>query len=125
MPPGHHHREEVMRTRTGSLFLAVAALAGLTALTTAGSAGAQSFVIPGCNPINTVEAIIDDSGSMAGTDSNKLRVTGLEAFIGNQGNQNKTLGAVEFGSTANTVFPPAVIGPNRNGMIGALRALVD
>ncbi len=114
-----------MRRRNGSLAISVAALAGLTALTTAGSAGAQSFVIPGCTPINSVEAIIDDSGSMGSTDFNKLRVTGLETFIANQGNQKKTLGAVEFGGTANTVFAPGLIGQNRSAMIGALRGFVD
>lgn len=114
-----------MRTRKASLAAATAALAALTALSTAGGAGAQGFVIPGCTPIGNIEAIIDDSGSMAGTDSNKLRVTGMELFITNQGNQKRTLGAVEFGSSANTLFAPAVIGPNRNVMIGALRAQVD
>ncbi len=113
-----------MRARSG-LAISVTALAGLTALTTAGSAGAQSFVIPGCNPINSVEAIIDDSGSMASTDINKLRVTGLETFIANQGNQSKILGAVEFGGAANTVITPGVISKNRTAMISALRTFVD
>jgi hypothetical protein len=113
------------RTRRGSLAGGTAALAALTALSTAGGAGAQGFVIPNCNPISNIEAIIDDSGSMAGTDFNKLRVTGMELFITNEGNQNKGLGAVEFGSTANTVFAPGVVANNRDGMISALRALVN
>lgn len=112
------------RTRKASLAAATAALAALTALSTAGGAGAQGFVIKGCNPISNVEAIIDDSGSMSATDSDRKRVTGMELFITNQGNQRKTLGAVEFGSSANTVFAPTVIGGNRNAMINALRAQV-
>ena len=112
------------RTRKRSLAAGTAALAALTALSTAGGAAGQGFVIPGCKPIGNVEAIIDDSGSMGGTDFNRLRVTGMELFITNQGNQKKTLGAVEFGSSANTLFAPAVIGTNRNTMINALRAQV-
>jgi hypothetical protein len=113
------------RTRRGSFAGGTAALAALAALSTAGGAGAAGLVIPNCTPVTNLEAIIDDSGSMASTDFNKLRVTGMELFITNQGNQKKGLGAVEFGSTANTVFPPAVVANNRNGMINALRAQVN
>ena len=113
------------RTRRGSFAISVAALAALTTLTTTAGAGAPGLTIPGCTPVSNVEAIIDDSGSMGATDFNKLRVTGMELFIQNQGNSNKTLGAVEFGSTANTLFAPGTIGPNRAFMINQLRAQVD
>ena len=112
------------KTRTGSLAAGTAALAGLTALSLTAGAGAQTFRIPNCTPAANVEAIIDDSASMGGNDFNRLRVTGMELFIGNQGNQNKTLGAVEFGSKAKTVFKPAPIGANRANMIAVLRAAV-
>ena len=62
---------------------------------------------------------------MAGTDRNELRRTGLEIFITNSANAKKTLGAVEFGSTANTVFAPGVVGSQRSSMVSKLRQLID
>lgn len=117
----------MFRTRKAALGGAVAALAALTAISLPGGAGAasNSFTIPNCTPIGNVEAIIDDSGSMSSSDFNELRRTGLEIFILAAGNARRTLGAVEFGSSANTVFPPAVIGPNRRFMINRLRAVIN
>ena len=113
----------MIRDRRGSIAVCTVGLAALTALSAAGGAGAQA--IPGCTPIGNVQAIIDDSGSMGGSDFNRLRVTGMELFISNQANQSKTLGAVEFGTAANTVFPPAVIGSYRALMINQLRSQVS
>ena len=113
----------MIRDRRGSIAVCTVGLAALTALSAAGGAGAQA--IPGCTPIGNIEAIIDDSGSMGGSDFNRLRVTGMELFITNQANQSKTLGAVEFGTAANTVFPPAVIGSYRALMINQLRSQVS
>ena len=102
------------RTRTVSLTLATAALGVVTALSTAGGAGAQGT----CRVANNIEAIIDDSGSMRTTDFGLLRVRGMKLFLAN--NETKTLGAVEFGSDAARVFGPAVIGPLRTAMEGLL-----
>jgi len=112
------------RTRTASLVAATAALGAATALSIAGGAGAQGTIV-GCKPANNIEAIIDDSGSMSGRDRNELRRTGLEIFIKAGSNEKKTLGAVEFGSDAATVFSPRVIGGGRSGMIAALRSNID
>jgi len=115
------------RTRTASLMVVTAALGAATALSVAAGAGAQGTVV-GCKPANNVEAIIDDSGSMALSDRNELRRTGLELFIGAGSNQKKTLGAVEFGTDAATVFAPRVIGASavgRKPMITALRLSID
>ena len=103
------------RTRTVSLVAATAALGAVTALSTAGGAGAQGT---GCTRANNVEAIIDDSGSMSFSDSGLLRVRGLKLFLAN--NPTKTLGAVEFGSDAARVFPPANINTFQNQMGAAL-----
>jgi von Willebrand factor type A domain len=90
-------------------------LALLSALITSAAASAQS-----CVPRKNMEAIIDDSGSMGGTDSNKLRVQGLKLIMSTPGNENKLLGAVEFGSDANSVFDPGAIGANRTAFGQAL-----
>ena len=95
-----------------SLVTATAALGVVTALSTPGGAGAQGTIV-GCKPATNIEASIDDSGSMSATDGNELRRTGLELFVNAGSNDNKTLGAVEFGSSANTVFGPGLIKTNR------------
>lgn len=103
------------------------ALAALFAFNAAGAVGAA------CAPATNIEAIIDDSGSMAGTDSDKNRVEGLKILLSKSGNANKTLGAIEFGSgydpvtdpPASTVFAPLTIGGNTAAMQAALDANID
>ena len=107
-----------MRAGRFGLALACAAVIALTA--TAASASAASCVVR-----KNMEAIIDDSGSMAGTDSNRLRIQGLNLIMSTPGNEKKLLGAVEFGSEANTVFDPAPIGPNRTAFAQALNAKIQ
>src|SRR6476619_315165 len=78
-----------------------------------------------CTPATNIEAIIDDSGSMAGTDANRLRVQALDLLI-NTLAPPTTLGAVEFGSgfdlasSADTVFAPGAVGPKAEPMTRAL-----
>ena len=62
-----------------------------------------------CQPRNNVEVILDDSGSMAGFDFDKLRVAGTKLLLDKAANQKKTFGAVQFGSDATTVFAPGVV----------------
>jgi hypothetical protein len=59
-----------------------------------------------CVAARNVEAIIDDSGSMEGTDPDVLRRLALEILLTKPRNQGEVLGAVEFGSTADQLFPP-------------------
>jgi hypothetical protein len=111
------------------------ALAGALALVpgaSAGSGGAPAQAAAACTPVTNIEAIVDDSGSMAGTDPDKLRVSALNLLIGTPGNEKITLGAVEFGgsflsstSAAGTVFPPQPIGPNAAAMRAALAQKID
>jgi hypothetical protein len=112
-----------------SILLAVGLLTGLLAAAAAalGSSGGAhgAAVTAGCQASNNIEAIIDDSGSMAGTDPNKLRVNAMELFIDTPGNEQKTLGAVEFGTNADTLFKPRPIGPNRAADKSVLETKID
>lgn len=79
-----------------------------------------------CTPATDIEAIIDDSGSMAVTDSNRLRVQAMDLLINSLGGST-FLGTVEFGGSifenepsADTVFSPEPVGPNEAAMKSAL-----
>src|SRR3954451_9075657 len=109
--------------------------ASRTAAVVAGGLAFTALAVPGvgspagaasssCTPVTNIEAIIDDSGSMAGTDENRLRVQAMDLLI-NALDDSTTLGAVEFGSTADSVFAPAPVGPNAAAMKSALDTLVQ
>ncbi|MGZ5419358.1 MAG: hypothetical protein ACXWES_02425 [Solirubrobacterales bacterium] len=85
---------------------ALAALVSLVAVVPTSSAS----VLPNCTRATNVEAVIDDSGSMLGTDTGRLRVTLLDILSGNPTNQGMTMGGVEFGEEAGPVFPVQPIG---------------
>jgi uncharacterized protein YegL len=132
----NHDREESPSMKPRRIALAgtggVAALA--LALAPAATADPTALAAASCTPVSNIEAIIDDSGSMAGTDIGKLRVAALNLLIDTPGNERITLGAVEFGGAfgfpgeppaADTVFPPQLIGPNAAAMKAALQARID
>jgi hypothetical protein len=75
-----------------------------------------------CTPKSNLEAIVDDSGSMSYSDPNDLRIGAMELLIDTQGNEKRTLGAVEFGSAAQTLFGPGLIGQNAAAYKAALKA---
>jgi von Willebrand factor type A domain len=84
-----------------------------------------------CTRATNVEAIIDDSGSMAGTDSNRLRVQAMDLLI-NALDAKTNLGAIEFGSSfdpatpsADVVFPNEPVGANAASMKAALDAQIQ
>ncbi len=77
-----------------------------------------------CTRASNIEAIIDDSGSMAFSDPNRLRVQGMDLLISTL-SSGTSLGAVEFGSTADTVFKPEDVGPNAAAMKSALSSAVN
>jgi hypothetical protein len=84
-----------------------------------------------CTKATNIEAIIDDSGSMSITDTNRLRVQSMDLLINALGS-GTTLGAVEFGGSyeggppaADTVFAPEAIGPNAAAMKSALDTLIQ
>ncbi|MGH2549898.1 MAG: hypothetical protein ACRDHN_10935, partial [Thermomicrobiales bacterium] len=115
---------------SSKLFPSLATVALLGALAAVYISPASAAVT--CKPAGNVEAIIDDSGSMDGTDSAVNRAEAIKLLISKSGNAGKTLGAVEFGSDqsyltppigpAVTLFPPLPIGPNVATMNAALSA---
>jgi hypothetical protein len=112
--------------RTWNLWLITGLIAMIAAAVLAAPASAAT---KRCTPARNIEAIIDDSGSMAGTDPNKLRVQGLDLLI-NSLSKKTYLGAVEFGSgfitpAADTVFPPEPVGPNAAAMKAALETSIQ
>jgi von Willebrand factor type A domain len=79
-----------------------------------------------CTRVTNVEAIIDDSGSMAGSDSGRLRVQAMDLLI-NALDAKTNLGVIEFGSSfdpatpsADVVFPVEPVGANAASMKAAL-----
>jgi hypothetical protein len=83
-----------------------------------------------CKSATNIEAIIDDSGSMAVTDPDRLRVQAMSLLIDDL-SPGTQLGAVEFGSgidvpgiltipAASTVFAPGAVGTNASAMRSAL-----
>lgn len=118
--------------RTWNLWLLtglVALVVGMIAAPAAGAANSKR----GCKPARNIEAIVDDSGSMAGTDAGRLRVKGLDLLINTlrESKRSTYLGAVEFGSgflgrpPASTVFPPEPVGPNAAAMETALNQAIQ
>src|SRR5690242_21372610 len=79
------------------------ATAGLAAGGLCAPSGAHAA--PACTPAANIEAIIDDSGSMAVTDPNRLRVQAMDLLINALGS-GTTLGAIEFGSAEDFTTPP-------------------
>ncbi|MEA2361080.1 MAG: Ca-activated chloride channel [Thermoleophilaceae bacterium] len=79
-----------------------------------------------CTPKDNLETIIDDSSSMSFSDPSDLRIRAMELLMETQGNEKRTLGAVEFGSDAAPLFGPGVIGPNAAAFKAAMgTALVE
>lgn len=120
--------KRVTRVLLSAVFAALL-LAGLTAASS--SAAPVATPSAGCTPATNIEAILDDSGSMAITDESLLRVQAINLLIDTL-NPNTTLGAVEFGgaflegeSGADTVFPPEPVGPNASGMRAALKEKIN
>jgi von Willebrand factor type A domain len=108
----------------GASIAAIAAPSGAATPLAHSSAGA-------CTAATNIEAIIDDSGSMAFTDPSTLRVKGLKLLI-NTLSPSTTLGAIEFGGnffesstpSADTVFPLEAVGANGAAMAAALEAKI-
>jgi hypothetical protein len=106
----------------------VAVLAAAVMAAPSGAAGIAT-VSAGCTPKTNIEAIVDDSGSMAFTDEHRLRVQAMDLLINALPTQTQ-LGAVEFGSefekpAADTVFPPEPVGANAAAMKSALDTLIQ
>jgi hypothetical protein len=111
----------------------VTALVAALALAPGATAEPTALAAATCTPVSNIQAILDDSGSMGGTDPGKLRVAAVSLLIDTPGNEQITLGAVEFGgafdptdpTAAATLFPPQPIGPNAAAMRAAMQAAID
>ena len=99
------------------------AIAALVTDKLSATAGVPVVSPAGCVPAASIAAIVDDSGSMDTNDPQNLRRRALELLITKPGGGDRTLGAVEFGTYANTLFAPGLIAPNQAAMLGALDAL--
>jgi hypothetical protein len=95
----------------------VSTLAALVALAM-GSSSASAATIPNCVVAQNIEGIIDDSESMRDNDPENYRADPLEAIA--FFNQDKTMGAVVFGSGAINLFGPFPVGPNFAAIRSAL-----
>jgi hypothetical protein len=92
------------------------------ALAAVACAAAPGIASAACTPKSNLEAIVDDSGSMVSNDPNDLRILAMELLIDTQGNEKRTLGAVEFGTDATPLFGPGLIGQNAAAYKAALNA---
>jgi hypothetical protein len=109
----------------GGLIVAAVAAPG------SGQAAGARAAAAACTPATNIEAIIDDSGSMQVTDTNRLRVQAMDLLI-NALDAKASLGAVEFGSSydpatpaADIVFPAEPVGPNAAAMKSALDSKIQ
>jgi hypothetical protein len=110
----------LLGTALGGLVVAAVAAAP----SSADDGGARAAAA--CKKVTNIEAIVDDSASMLGTDPNRLRVQAMDLLI-NALDSGTNLGAVEFGSSfdpsvpsADVVFPVEPVGANAAGMKSAL-----
>ena len=67
--------------------------------------------IDGCRAVRNVEVVVDDSGSMDGTDPEKLRAEAIRLLLAKERNAEEVIGAVQFGDGASKIFAPQVIDP--------------
>ena len=119
-----------------SRWLAVALAGGATGVALTSPLGAAASSKAAANPCvvaNNVVFIIDDSGSMAGTDPSHdflsgkditpLRVQAMQLEIKRDSNNAKSFAAVEFGDDADLLFGPENVATNRTAMLGSLAKL--
>jgi von Willebrand factor type A domain len=115
--------------RANRLVLGLAAIGCTVGVVPSGASAA-----PACTSATDIEAIVDDSGSMAITDPNRLRVQAMDLLINALGS-GTTLGAIEFGSAedfttpptpaADPVFNPEPVGVNAAAMKSALDTAIQ
>jgi len=98
--------------------LVCGAVAVLASLAPSAALGAEA-----CAPAGSIAAIIDDSVSMRESDPREIRRSALELLITKPSSQGRELGAVEFGSDAEPLFPPALVASGQAGMLSALRGI--
>jgi hypothetical protein len=115
---------KVLVAATMAVLLAATAVAAPSGAADAGGRAS-------CAPATNIEAIIDDSGSMAFTDPDRLRVQAMNLLIDTLP-PGYTLGAIEFGGdpfgetpAADPIFNPEAVGPNANEMRSELAKKIN
>jgi hypothetical protein len=78
-----------------------------------------------CRPASNIEAIIDDSSSMGFTDPSRLRLSAVDLLMRTQGNERRSLGAIEFGTDARFLFNPVPMAANRVAILGLLNQRIQ
>jgi len=78
---------------------------------------------PGCVPASSVATIIDDSGSMARNDPQRIRAQAMQLLLSKPASASRAVGAVEFGESAATLFAPGLVSAGLTNMIGSLGRL--
>ncbi|HEX8123427.1 MAG TPA: hypothetical protein VF549_19405 [Solirubrobacteraceae bacterium] len=91
--------------------------------------GIAEELAAGCKAATNVEIIVDDSFSMTRKDPEELRRDAIDLIITKPRNVGKVVGAVEFGSSTNQLFPPQQIlargeGSNQPFLLGQLRGFI-
>jgi von Willebrand factor type A domain len=120
--------------RSKWLAAALACAAAILAVTLPLSASARTKAAANpCVVANNVVFVLDDSGSMGGTDPSgfgangsttpPLRVQAMQLEIKRDSNNAKNFAAIEFGDTADVLFPPQNVKTNRSSMLGSLSKL--
>jgi von Willebrand factor type A domain len=120
-----------MRTPKSLLGLMVGGLAVVAVAAPSSANEPRAHAAAACKKATNIEAIIDDSGSMSLTDSNRLRVQAMDLLI-NALEPATKLGAVEFGSSfdptipaARAIFAPEPIGTSAAAMKSALDTAIQ
>lgn len=113
-----------MRTPGSAVTWALAGGLVATALVAPAPATAAPTAAAACAPATNIQAIIDDSGSMSGTDPGRLRAQAINLLIDALA-ANRTLGATEFGSVTADVFAPSAVGPSAAAMKAALDTAIQ
>ncbi|HEX2086920.1 MAG TPA: hypothetical protein VHF89_14665, partial [Solirubrobacteraceae bacterium] len=92
--------------------------------------GIAEELAAGCKAVTNVQVIVDDSFSMRRKDPGELRRDAVDLLITKPRNVGKVIGAVEFGSYVNQLFPPQQIlergeGSNQPQLLGVLRQYLN
>jgi hypothetical protein len=86
----------------------------------------EEVALDSCRAADAIQFVVDDSGSMVGSDEDDLRVEAIELLLGKPRNDGRIVGATQYGQDAEAVFPPQPVyaeGPRAN--VRDLRALLD
>jgi hypothetical protein len=86
----------------------------------------EEVTMDGCHAAASVAVMLDDSGSMLASDPDGLRSEAVDMLISKTRNQGKVFGGIQFGDSAEQLFPPQAIDPPGDGSNqDAIRDLLD